>query len=74
MTIVFLVMTNGTILAAYAHRRHAELHERTLTGCRILELPVLNGPAASVLDDIDVEVYDENSDTDVTMPIVKGDG
>ena len=60
---IFLVMTNGTILAAYQRRDLAEVHQLTITGAQICEVIVENTLAQSARDDIHVESYDLDGET-----------
>lgn len=71
--IIYLVMTNGTVLVAYGHRRHAEVHQRTVTGARVQEVEVLDKLAQTAFDDISVDEWDDDEtpveipDTDITV-------
>jgi hypothetical protein len=63
-----VVIPNGMILAAYATELHADIHARTVTGSRVLTLPVLHDLLETVRDDIASEDWDDNGDTPVQIP------
>jgi hypothetical protein len=67
MTVVFAV-ANGTILALYSQRRHAEIHARTILGATVKELIVLNQLPPIILDDIASDDWDAESETPVQEP------
>jgi hypothetical protein len=69
---VFLVRTNGIVLAAYAQLSHAETHARTITGARVEPMVVLMHIPASVRDDIESDDWSEEPtpvqpDPDITV-------
>jgi hypothetical protein len=67
---VFLVKTNGLILAAYATDTHAQIHARTVTGAQVHEVEVLNRIPATVMDDT---MSDEWDDTPTVAFVAKTD-
>jgi hypothetical protein len=62
-----VVIPNGMILAAYATELNADIHARTVTGSRVLTLPILHELLETVKDDIASEDWD-NGDTPVGVP------
>jgi len=56
---VFLVKTNGLILAAYAQTNHAETHARTVTGARVVPVEVLMKLPSTVTDDVGSDDWEE---------------
>lgn len=63
-----VVIPNGMILAAYAMEHHASVHARTVTGSRVLSLPILHELPETVRDDLESEDWDDNGDTPVSIP------
>jgi hypothetical protein len=66
-----VMIPNGMILAVYATEHHADIHARTVTGSRVLTLPVLQDLLETVREDVASEDWDDNGDTPVQVP--KGD-
>lgn len=59
MIIIFLVRTNGTVLAAYERKFDAEVHERAVTGAVIEEIELRSRVASTVYDDINVDEWND---------------
>lgn len=57
---VFLVKTNGLILAAYELDTHAQIHARTVTGARVETVEVLSRLPATVTDDTASDDWEES--------------
>lgn len=68
MTIYVVIIPNGMILAVYDTENHADIHARTVTGSRVMALPVLDKLPTSVLDDIASDDWDDNGATPVQEP------
>ena len=68
---VYVVSTNGTLLAAYIHRHHAETHALTITGAIVRELVVFEQLATSAHDDISTD--DDWPDDNTPVEVSSGD-
>ena len=65
---VFLVVAAGMILAAYERRGLADAHALTVTGAKVLEVPVRDTLADDVREDLAVEAWDDDDETPVEIP------
>lgn len=65
---VFLVKTNGLILAAYASEVHADIHARTVTGAHVEKHEVLTRIPNTVTDDAASDDWDETPTPVQEMP------
>lgn len=65
---IYLVKTNGTVLAAYKHRLSAETHQRTVTGATLEAIELLDTLSETAFDDISVDEWNDEETPVQIMP------